>query len=144
VPAATSFGTLAINAINAARSTGLYCGSTWYPAVPPVAWNDKLAAAALVESTWMQSNNTFSHVWPDGTDPGQRLTNAGYSWSAYGENIAAGQPDLNSVMSAWLQSSGHCANIMGAAYTDAAIASVAGTSSNTYSIYWTMELAAPQ
>ena len=82
------------------------------PPVNPVTWNDILAKVALDHSIDMDQNNYFSHTGLDGSSPGDRLTQAGYIWTSYGENIAFNYPDEQSVMNAWLQSEGHCKNIM--------------------------------
>jgi uncharacterized protein YkwD len=98
--------------VNNVRKSGCTCGSTIMPAVAAVAWNDLLAKAAYDHSNDMKTNNYFSHTGLDGTTPGDRITAAGYNWQAYGENIAMGYPDEQAVMNGWLNSEGHCKNIM--------------------------------
>jgi uncharacterized protein YkwD len=98
--------------VNNVRKTGCTCGSTAMPAVAPVTWNDLLEKSALLHSTDMNKNNYFSHTGLDGSSPGDRLTRVGYNWRAYGENIAKGYTSEQSVMNGWLQSEGHCKNIM--------------------------------
>lgn len=90
----------------------------------------------------MAVNNFFSHTGLDGRSAAQRVSAAGYGWRAVGENIAAGQRDVNAAMSGWLASAGHCANIMNSQFQDVAVACVsqAGTA---YGRYWTMVLARP-
>ncbi len=133
----------AVAKLNAARATGRMCGTTWYPAAPPVQWNEALARAASGHSKDMATNNYFSHTSLDGRSPGTRITAAGYSWSAYGENIAAGQSTMDAAMTAWLNSPGHCKNIMNARYKDYG-AGCAYTSSSRYHTYWTQDFAAPR
>jgi uncharacterized protein YkwD len=58
--------------------------------LPPLAANAALATAAQAHSNDMANNNFFSHTGSDGSNPGQRISRAGYSWYTYGENIAAG------------------------------------------------------
>ena len=87
----------------------------------------------------MANNNYFAHNSQNGTTPFQRMTTAGYSWSAAGENIAAGYPTVAGVMAAWLGDYGHCANIMSANFADVGVACVINNSS-TYKSYWTMDL----
>jgi uncharacterized protein YkwD len=79
----------------------------------------------------------------DGLSVGDRVSNAGYDWSAAGENIAAGQPTIDVVMKAWFDSPGHCANIMSASYTELGTVSYA-VSDSDYSIYWTQDFAKPR
>jgi uncharacterized protein YkwD len=48
-----------------------------------------------------------------GTDPFQRMQAGGVKFSSAGENVAAGQTTPAEVMQAWMNSSGHRANILG-------------------------------
>lgn len=78
----------------------------------PVTANEQLDTAAQRHSEDMAARDYFSHTSPDGTDPGDRITAAGYRWSTYGENIARGQQTPTQVMDGWMNSSGHRANIL--------------------------------
>lgn len=129
-----------LQAINDARAVARSCGSTAMPAVAPLAWNDQLFSAAARHSTDMANNNYFSHTGLDGRSMSQRVTAEGYTWSWVGENIAAGQSSVSSVMNGWLASPGHCANIMNAQPRDVAVSCVQ-RSGTTYGRYWTMALA---
>ncbi|MGW7365937.1 sigma-70 family RNA polymerase sigma factor [Streptomyces sp. NPDC054841] len=84
----------------------------------PVTSNDKLATAAQRHSADMAARDYFDHTSPDGTDPGDRITAAGYRWSTYGENIARGQQSPASVMDSWMNSSGHRANILNCSFKE--------------------------
>lgn len=125
--------------INQARASSRTCGSTAYPAAAALAWNGQLFDAAAGHSADMANQNYFDHTSKDGRNPGQRMSAAGYSWSAYGENIAAGQTSAASVMAGWMESPGHCSNIMNKNFRDVAVACVVNSSS-TYKRYWTMNL----
>jgi hypothetical protein len=57
--------------------------------VQPLAWNDILAGTAVAHSQLMNTDDQQAHQLPGEPDPGQRITNAGYSWSDWGENIFA-------------------------------------------------------
>ena len=128
--------------VNQARAAGRSCGTTYHGPAPALAWNANLFNAAGAHSTDMAANNYFSHTSLDGRNAGQRITGAGYAWRAYGENIAAGQTSVQSVVDGWLASPGHCANIMNANLVDIGAACVASSTSN-YRTYWTMDLARP-
>lgn len=54
----------------------------------------------------------FSHTRPNGRRGLDILSEAGVRYRAAGENIAAGQTSAQMVMSAWMGSSGHRANIL--------------------------------
>ncbi len=60
-----------------------------YPPRPPLAMNLKLIQAARRHSADMRDNRFQDHFGTDGSDPGQRLTEAGYEWRGYGENVFA-------------------------------------------------------
>ncbi|WP_199833263.1 CAP domain-containing protein, partial [Streptomyces luridiscabiei] len=87
----------------------------------PVTSNDLLATAAQRHSADMASRDYFSHTSPDGTDPGDRITAAGYRWSTYGENIAKGQRTPADVMKSWMDSPGHRANILNCSFKEMGI-----------------------
>lgn len=57
---------------------------------PPLAWNKILLTTARAHSRDMYFRNFFNHTNPDGLDPGERLTAAGYAWGNAAENIIGG------------------------------------------------------
>ena len=136
------FAASALARVNQMRAAGATCGSrgTFAPA-PALGWSDLLTQAADVHSRDMQANNFFSHTGSNGSNAGARITAAGYAWSGYGENIAAGYATVNAVVDGWMASEGHCVNIMTASFEQFGLSCVSGTSSNAYGNYWTMDLA---
>ena len=128
--------------INDARAQTRSCGSDSAPAVAPLAWNCTLASVAEQHSADMADNNFFSHTGSDGSSIGTRLTNAGYNWRAAGENIAAGQSSVSEVMVAWLESPGHCENIMNSNFREVGAAMVENGNAD-YQRYWTQNFARP-
>ena len=129
--------------VNNARSQARDCGTVNYAATTALSWNCTLETVAYEHSRDMGDNNFFSHTGSDGLSVVNRITNAGYDWTAVGENIAAGQPTIAAVMTAWLDSPGHCANIMSTSYTEIGAASYA-VSGSDYPIYWTQDFARPR
>lgn len=125
-----------LTAINEARATGRYCGTTFYPAAPQMAWNAQLTAAAAGHSHDMADNDYFSHTSLDGRSFVDRIVAAGYVYSTLGENIAAGSSSVSGAMAQWLGSPGHCANIMNATFKDFGGACALNPSA-TYGTYWT-------
>lgn len=135
------FATSVLARVNQYRAAGANCGSGGnFAAAPALAWNLPLTAAADAHSRDMVANNFFSHTGANGSNAGQRITAAGYGWSTYGENIAAGQSSINQVVDGWMASADHCANIMNAVFADIGVVCVAGNAATTYSSYWTMDL----
>jgi hypothetical protein len=59
------------------------------PPTPPLAMNAQLLAAARAHARDMATNAFQGHIGTDGTNPGDRITRAGYLWSTYGENVYA-------------------------------------------------------
>ena len=125
--------------VNAFRAAGAVCGTTTYAAAAPLNWNNLLLQAASGHSSDMAQNNYFSHDSLDGRTAAQRILDAGYSFTAAGENIAAGQPTVESVVTRWMNSPGHCQNLMNSTYSDIGVACVRNDAA-TYSLYWTMDL----
>ena len=78
---------------------------------------------------------SFSHTRPDGTDCFTVLGEVGLSVSAAGENIAAGQQTPAAVMNAWMNSSGHRANILNSGFKHIGVG-YTYNSSATYGAYW--------
>ncbi|MFF3327391.1 CAP domain-containing protein [Streptomyces sp. NPDC002889] len=87
----------------------------------PVTLNAKLSKAALDHSKDMSSHTNMSHTGSDGSNPGDRITRAGYSWSTYGENVAYGYTTPESVMAGWMDSPGHKANILNCEFKEIGI-----------------------
>jgi hypothetical protein len=104
----------------------------------PLSYDASLAAAARDHSEDMGLQDYFSHTSLDGRTVSDRITTAGYSYNAYGENIGAGQPTPEDVIDSWMSSSGHRANILNPNFCDIGVgyAYVAGS---TYGHYWTQD-----
>jgi uncharacterized protein YkwD len=135
-----------LDAVNAARAQTRECGSKGtYPAASSLTWSCELEAASLGHSQDMANNNFFSHTGSDGKTSGYRATAAGYTWSRVGENIAAGIPytAVSAVVQGWVNSPGHCANLMGSNFTQLGAAKFTNASS-TYNVYWTQMFGTPR
>ena len=102
---------------NIARQTGRYCGSTWYPAAPPVRWDGRIARAARLHSQDMGAQNYFAHTNLAGQSYGDRITAQGFSWMRASENINAGYADATASVNAWIASPVHCEDLMDAQVT---------------------------
>jgi hypothetical protein len=123
--------------VNEVRATGFDCGSEGvFGPAQPLAWNSALAAAAARHSKDMAEADFFDHVGTDGTTVGDRALDAGYDYYIVGENIAAGYDSAMEVLVAWLNSPGHCANIMHPLYEEYGSA-VEENPASYYQIYWT-------
>ncbi|WP_405440932.1 CAP domain-containing protein [Streptomyces avidinii] len=86
-----------------------------------VSLNAKLTKAAQDHSADMASHSNMSHTGSDGSDPGARITRAGYTWRTYGENVAYGYSSPEKVMEGWMNSQGHRENILNCAFKEIGI-----------------------
>ncbi|WP_338451892.1 CAP domain-containing protein [Niallia oryzisoli] len=64
----------------------------------------------------MINSNYFSHNSPNYGSPFEMLKTFGITYRSAGENIAKGQRSPQEVMNAWMNSSGHRANILNPSY----------------------------
>ena len=106
----------------------------------PLKLNNKLALAADSHSDSMAKDDFFSHTGKDGSSVSDRVKDTGYNYLAVGENIAAGYSTASAVVSGWMNSSGHRANILSANYTEIGIGYEflrEDTGSINYNHYWT-------
>lgn len=81
----------------------------------PLTIDEGLTAAGNVRAQEIVTN--FSHTRPDGTSFATAIQEQGVSYRRSGENIAWGQRSPEEVVNAWMNSSGHRANIMNANFT---------------------------
>ena len=102
--------------------------------------NAKLTKAAQAHSADMAAHNYFSHTDLQGHSPSQRVDAVGYSWRMTGENIAAGQADPQTVMTAWMNSPGHRANILNCGYKDLGV----GVAMQGNTPFWTQDFGTPR
>lgn len=78
----------------------------------------------------------FSHTRPDGSSCFTVFEEVGVTHRAAGENIAGGQISPEAAVEAWMNSSGHKANILNKSYTHAAVGCYVLRSFSGYGIYW--------
>lgn len=98
---------------NAARARGGCCGDEGcFPATPALVVDDALRRSARAHALDMDQRHYFDHDTPDGLTPFDRMREAGFRGCALGENIAVGQETPERVVKAWLESPGHCANML--------------------------------
>ena len=81
----------------------------------PLSIDTNVQAAAMVRAK--ECEERFSHTRPDGTSFATALKEQNVSYKRAGENIAWGQRSPKEVMKAWMNSSGHRANIMNPNFT---------------------------
>lgn len=77
----------------------------------------ELSRVARYKSQDMKDNNYFSHTSPTYGSPFQMMKSFGITYRTAGENIAKGQHTPQAVVTAWMNSSGHRANILNSSFT---------------------------
>ncbi|MDQ8733153.1 CAP domain-containing protein [Paenibacillus sp. LHD-38] len=89
--------------------------------------NDALLTKVATEKARdMDVNNYFSHTSPTYGSPFDMMRSYGVTYSYAGENIASGQKTPQEVMTAWMNSSGHRANILSQNFTKIGVGYVNG------------------
>ena len=133
---------------NEARAAGHDCDSQGnFGPTGPLTMNNRLRCAARVHSYYMAQTGDFDHTESqNGSSPFDRIENAGYRFSIAGENIAVGQGSPAEVVAGWLDSDGHCANIMSPSYREIGVGFAVGTGrpiGSNEAPYWTQAFASP-
>ena len=108
--------------------------------IQALATNWQLSRVARYKSQDMVDKNYFSHTSPTYGSPFTMMQSFGLRFSAAGENIAYGQRTAQEVVTAWMNSPGHRANILSKVYTQIGVG-VAKKSNGT--LYWTQEFIKP-
>ncbi|MFB6503196.1 MULTISPECIES: CAP domain-containing protein [unclassified Streptomyces] len=117
----------------AARVLALVNGERDKAGCSPLTLNSELTKAARTHSEDMAAHRNMSHTGSDGSTPGDRITDAGYEWRAYGENVAHGHETPESVMAGWMDSPGHRRNILDCSFKEIGVG-LAGPGD-----YWTQD-----
>ena len=130
-----------LDLVNQRRSMPAICGSVELAPAPPLTPNAALRCSARLHSKDMAERNFFEHTNPDGKSASRRMTDAGYRWRASGENIAFGQSTPEEVVQTWMESPGHCMNIMGARFQELGVGAFLAQAMTQWGprdrIYWT-------
>jgi uncharacterized protein YkwD len=105
-------------AVNAARRT---------EGLTPLTLNERLNAAACRQARDLAGRalhdvEALSHQGGDGSTLATRLQDAGYSYRAAAENLAAGVADPQETTRLWLASEGHRRNMLTPGFTEAGAA----------------------
>lgn len=129
--------------VNEARARGARCGERSFGSAPPVRLSGTLAGVAFGHAADMATHNYFEHEDLRGHSPADRVRAVGYREKLVGENIAYGPKSADEVVQGWLDSPGHCENIMDSRFAEMGIAYAAGQASKR-GLYWVQLLAAPR
>jgi len=133
----------ALQLVNEVRARGARCGERSFGPAPPVKLSQALGSVALGHASDMAVHNYFEHEDLAGHSPADRVRAAGYREKLVGENIAYGPVSADEVVQGWLESPGHCENIMDPRFAEMGIAFAAGQASKR-GLYWVQVLADPR
>ena len=100
----------------------------------PLTLNKELSRVATLKSKDMNDKNYFDHTSPTYGSPFDMMKTFNISYKAAGENIAMGQRTPSEVMTDWMNSSGHRANILNSNFTELGVGIYKGANGT---IYWT-------
>lgn len=108
--------------------------------IRPLTANWQMSRVARMKSQDFINNHYFAHNSPVYGSPFTMMQSFGIRFSAAGENIAYGQKTPAAVMAAWMNSSGHRANILSSVYTQMGC----GLAKDKNGVcYWTQEFIKP-
>jgi uncharacterized protein YkwD len=93
--------------------------------------NSQLTALARTYAQDMINRGYFSHYNPEGQSPFDRMSKAGISYKTAGENLAI-NASVTAAETAFMNSSGHRANILNNSYTDVGVGVVRTSSGQVY------------
>jgi uncharacterized protein YkwD len=95
--------------------------------LPPLREDSRLDLAAGDRIRDMEDLEYWAHDSPDGRSPFLWLKPRGYTFRYAGENLASGFETSEMLVSAWMESEGHRANILSPQYDDCGIAIIDGS-----------------
>ncbi|AZK47262.1 CAP domain-containing protein [Paenibacillus lentus] len=106
-----------IQAENAAKVVALVNVERKNAGLKPLVVHTNLSKMAKDKAIDMYKNNYFSHSSPKYGSPFDMMDAYNITYLYAGENIAKGQKTPSEVVSAWMNSPGHKANILNSKYT---------------------------
>ncbi|MBN2824063.1 MAG: hypothetical protein JXQ76_01970 [Campylobacterales bacterium] len=140
-----------LDAVNNARAEARDCGDGKgiMPSVNPLTWNDKLYSAAYEHNYDMANTGNFSHTGSGtqyditgiklgkASSSEDRVVSNGYYEGAtttlgFGENLAAGNLDVDYAIKLWIESPGHCVNLMNGDFEEMGMSKVQSVNESGY------------
>ena len=95
--------------------------------LPPLRANERLNEAARDRMRHMEEEAYWDHTSPDGMKPFVWLRVRAYDYQMAGENLASGFETTGLLVSSWMESPGHRANILSDSYEECGIAIIDGS-----------------
>jgi uncharacterized protein YkwD len=135
--------TRALQLVNNVRARGTRCGDEMFGPAPAVTLSGKLSGVAFGHANDMAEHNYFEHDDLQGKTPSDRVRASGYQEKLVGENIAYGPKTVDEVVQGWLDSPGHCENIMDPRFAEMGVG-YATSHDSKRTLYWVQVLAEPR
>jgi uncharacterized protein YkwD len=133
----------AVSLVNQAREHGHRCGNRSWPGANPVRLSAMLSEVARQHALDMARHHYFDHQDLSGRSPAERVKAAGYREQRVAENIAYGTLSTEAAIAGWLNSPGHCENLMEPRFKEMGIA-FAPASGTHRELYWVQLFADPK
>jgi hypothetical protein len=111
--------------------------------IPVLETSDVLTRAAQAKADDMASRGYFAHQSPDGREPWDWMSEAGYKYEYAGENLAVNFTDSEEVVEAWKNSPSHNENLMSRRYTEIGVAMAEGMYKGREAVFVVQMFASP-
>lgn len=104
---------LLLDLVNHYRTSGCMCGDDYYPPVNPVQWDTILEITSIKHSSYLlfYKKTTNVHRDENGYSPQKRAQDEGYRGNV-AENVSFNYFSEEEAVGGWMNSPGHCKNIM--------------------------------
>ena len=145
--ASPAFAARVLELVNEVRARGTSCGERAFGPAGHVRSSATLEQVAHGHALDMAQHVYFEHEDRAGHTPADRVRAAGYLEKLVGENIAYGPRSPEEVVRGWLDSPGHCENIMDPRFAEMGVAYALGHAPGRASglgLYWVQLLADPK
>ena len=137
-PPAPVLASQVLQLVNDVRTRGTRCGQRLFAPAPPLALSGTLTNVAFGHAADMAEHDYFEHQDLSGQSPADRVRAVGYRERLVGENIAYGPKSVAEVVQGWLDSPGHCENIMDPRFQYADVGVAQGKKGH-HGLYWVMD-----
>ena len=117
-PVSARCATPARNSVDTSRMVSLVNAQRAAHGLAPLRTSGKLARAAQAHACDNAARASYSHYGSDGSDLGMRLRRVGYRLSTAAENTGLGFSDPEPLVTYWMNSPGHKANILNPSITE--------------------------
>lgn len=109
----------------------------------PLLIDSLLELAAQRHADDMLGRSYYAHETPEGLTSHERIIAVGYDPSFTGENIAKGQFSVEEVVTSWINSPDHRANLLSENFTEVGFGMALGENQNGFEVIWVQNFGSP-